>query len=242
MTQIVSMIGLGLALLLVQPAFARDKIPTTVVEARAQLDPWFFRNNGRPPKYKTPPGNVRAEDYHALFGNTVIVVDQGRAPVANWKKGAPHHAIKIIWIGANGRYIWCARGGKQQGGPSEDGTDQPWAATKVKASGGLTPLLDPAFGTKGWGLSPLYDGATGEIIWYTNWKRHWWAWNVGHVQKNLPRMVYTLCPAFPSAAALGTGVNEKQTAITYPELIAQDRGQRILRPDLITPNPVEPIE
>ena len=70
----------------------------------------------------------------------------------------------------------------------------------------------------------------------------WVTWNVGHLQERLPRAVWTLCPDFPSAEELGVGVNEKQTAITYDRLIAQDPGKRILRPDLITLDPTEPIK
>ena len=36
------------------------------------------------------------------------------------------------------------------------------------------------------------------------------------------------------------GVNQLQTAVTYDALLAQDRGRRILRPDLVTPDPSEP--
>ena len=38
------------------------------------------------------------------------------------------------------------------------------------------------------------------------------------------------------------GVNQLQTAVTYDALLAQDRGRRILRPDLVTPNPSEPAK
>lgn len=57
----------------------------------------------------------------------------------------------------------------------------------------------------------------------------------GHLQAGIPAAVYTACPEFASAESLGTFVNNNQTSWNYFELIAQDPGQRILRPDLVTP-------
>ena len=91
----------------------------------------------------------------------------------------------------------------------------------------------------GW-LSPLYDAATGEAIWYGPWRGRWRAWDIGHHQERLPAATWTLCPDFPSAEELGMGVNQLQTAVTYDALLAQDPGRRILRPDLVTPDPIEP--
>ena len=54
--------------------------------------------------------------------------------------------------------------------------------------------------------------------------------------------MYTLCPDFPPAEELGLEINHTQTALTYPELVAQDPGRRVRRPDLITPNPIEAVE
>ena len=57
----------------------------------------------------------------------------------------------------------------------------------------------------------------------------------GHIQKRLPASVYKLCPGFPSASSLGVGINKRQTSTSYRRLVAQDAGQRIKRPDLVTP-------
>ena len=46
--------------------------------------------------------------------------------------------------------------------------------------------------------------------------------------------VYELYPDFPSPEEPGVEVNEAQTADRYDALVAQDPGQRILRPDLVT--------
>ena len=119
-----------------------------------------------------------------------------------------------------------------------------WAAEKRVRAPGLTPIFNPNAErppNRG-GLSPLYDAATGEAIFYTKNDGVWWDWDVGHLQERLPASTWTVCPDFPSSVEIGIDVNARQTATTYPELLAQDRGRRILRPDLVTPNPVEPAE
>ena len=112
----------------------------------------------------------------------------------------------------------------------------------------LFPFLNPATERKGGnggglGNSPLYDGDTGQIVWYTyvGEKKRWITWDPGHLQERLPAAVYTLCPDFPSPEELGVKVNTKQTAVTYDKLLEQDPGRRVLRPDLITLNPVETV-
>ena len=70
----------------------------------------------------------------------------------------------------------------------------------------------------------------------------WYPRETGHLQERLPTAVYTLCPDFPAADTFGLEINEAQTAHTYPELVAQDPGQRVLRPDLITYDPIEAIQ
>ena len=184
------------------------------------------------PEYRHPPGNVRAEDMQALFGNTIMMANLGR-------QYAEKPFLKVIFIGRDGRYLYCTRGRNGEYFFS----DHIWAPVKHKHDGQHWPVLDPNINEgKLRGLSPLYDSATGRTIWYSRGDRDksWTDWNVGHVQARLPRAVYTLCPDFPPASELGVGINEAQTAITFDEVIAQDPGRRILRPDLVTPNPVEP--
>ena len=68
----------ALALSLTLPtsqAVADPSWPASVAEARAQLD-----GGGRLRGYRIPPTNVRAEDYRALFGDTVMVIRETRAP------------------------------------------------------------------------------------------------------------------------------------------------------------------
>ena len=211
-----------------------EKRPQTYAEA-------FISMTGeeakREPEFRHPPGNVRAEDMYELFAGNVLVVDKARG--ANFNTyGAPDHALKVIFLGPDGRYLFCGIGGNAEYFISE----RNWAPSKFKHRKVYLPLLDPAIHAKGPGLSPLYDGATGQIVHYRHRNKTWHTWDVGHLQKRLPRAVWTLCPDFPSAEELGVGVNEKQTAITYDQLIAQDPGKRILRPDLITLDPTEPVK
>ena len=226
------------ALLLAVPASATahsdrgQKLPKTYAEA---VIPMMPEEEQELPKYRHPPGNVRAEDMRELFNNNVLLVDRGRKYS---RIGAPNHALKVIFFGRDGRYAWCSY--------NNDNTystrDDHWAPVKVKHAGTLSHRLDPAINNDNiQGLSPLYDGATGQIVWYRK-RKTWHTWDPGHLQERLPRAVWTLCPDFPSAEELGVGVNEAQTAITYDRLIEQDPGRRVLRPDLITIDPTEVIE
>jgi len=192
----------------------------------------------RQPSYRHPPGNVRAEDMMELFGGKVLVIDFGRKFST---VGATRHALKVIVIGRNGRYNWCAYNNDFE----YSHRNNTWAPVKVKHAGMLLHRLDPNINNdRIQGLSPLYDGATGQIVWYIRGgpKKTWVDWNPGHLQERLPRAVYTLCPDFPTAEELGVEINEAQTAVTYDKLIEQDPGRRVLRPDLITIDPTEVIE
>ena len=212
-----------------------EKRPQSYAEA---VIPWTREEFKRESMFRHPPGNVRAEDMRELFNNRVIVVDRGGKFST---VGATEHALKVIFIGRNGRYLFCG----YDKNFNYFFEDDAWAPIKVKHAGTLQHMLDPAtqipFNPKRPGLSPLYDGTTGQIVWY-RLRKTWHTWNVGHLQERLPRAVWTLCPDFPSAEELGVGVNEAQTAVTYDKLIAQDPGRRILRPDLITPDPTEVLE
>ena len=210
-----------------------DILPQTVAEAKA----FIARTRGKK-GIVDAPGNIRAEDYAALFGDTVFVINDGR-PETGYS--IPLNLIGVIFIGADGRYLWCKF--KKKHGESRT-NDRRWAPERRVLGPGLTPIFDPSpHDTRPInGLSPLYDGATGEAIFYTPNDGVWWDWDVGHLQERLPASTWTVCPDFPSAEEIGVGVNARQTATTYPELVAQDPGRRILRPDLVTHNPVEPVE
>ena len=213
---------------LAPPAFAQNG-PASVAEAKAQL-----ATAKRRPSWRHPPGNVRAEDYHALFGNTVMVVNLfGTWGQQRQKTGAFAGSLMLVFIGRDGRYVWCSL---RTDGQYET-SDVRWSARKHTQRGYVYPAL--ANGPGAVLLSPFYDAASGEMIWYGPWRGRWWDWNIGHLQARLPASTWDICPDFPSAKELGVGINPKQTALTYDGILAQDPGRRILRPDLVTPNPLE---
>ena len=227
----------ALALVACTPDQADDTVPMTYAEAATQLDVLSPRTRSNWPAYRSPPGNVRAEDFQALFGDTVMISRMFDPDNANFDE------LKIIFIGADGRYVWCSVYAN-----GRFWRNDPWRAEIYSTRAGFAPLLNPntEVGVLP-GLSPLYDGATGEIVWYTfhmdrwwDWFHmdRWWDWNRGHLQARLPAVTWDLCPGFPSAAELGVEVNAAQTATTYDALLAQDPGTRILRPDLVTPNAI----
>lgn len=104
-----------------------------------------------------------------------------------------------------------------------------WPATRYNRTDGTTGVQ-----------SYQYNGETGQLTGFTYQSPFWWEGRVGHLQYDLPAMVYTVCPDFPSAASLGVEVNAAQTALTYDALVAQNPGRRVLRPDLVTPVTIRP--
>ena len=90
-----------------------------------------------------------------------------------------------------------------------------------------------------------YNGKTGtltELSFKRKYGHKWWEQLVGHLQEGIPASVYDVCPDFPSAKSLGTFVNTKQTATAYLEILAQDPGKRVLRPDLVTKKTIKPYD
>ena len=102
------------------------------------------------------------------------------------------------------------------------------------------PLLGTSgtSGATGWkGYANIqYNGTTGQMAYPIHDGRQWWDYIKGHLQDGIPAATYDVCPDFPSAESLGTFVNTRQTSWNYFELVQQDPGQRIIRPDLVTIN------
>ena len=185
-----------------------------------------------------PPGNVAADHYQDLFGGTVFV---GFAGGVDDFPDHPDDTIEVFHAGRDGRFAICffgppgrhyAKGEWRWKMDREPFSDQDRRA----------PLMvnGPDIGDgNGAVIMPVYNSQTGGMDWYRPVLEYWFGHAHGHLQKRLPRAVWNACPQFPSAGSLGVGVNEKQTAITYFDLVKQDRGERILRPDLVTKNPLE---
>ena len=190
----------------------------------------------KPHSYRKPPSNVAADHYHALFGGTVHV------GFAGGRDAFPQHpddTIEVSYIGSDGRFADCHFG---KPGTHYAHGNWRWKMRRYQ----IGDRREAAFangrnidGDNGGVLFPVYNGRTGGLKWYSGYRKRWVDVRHGHLQKRLPRAVWTACPTFPSAKSLGIGINEKQTAITYFDLVKQDRGQRILRPDLVTKNPIE---
>ena len=212
-----------------------EKRPQTFEEA---FIPWTKEEFAQGHAFRHPPGNIYVDNMYELFAGKVLVVDRGGK--TSTVPGVVNHAVKVIFFGKDHRYIWCSYGSTSDYYHRVNN----WAPVRWKHGEFLIPLLNTATETKSIGISPLYDGNTGQIVWYAypRKKKKWFTWNPGHLQERLPAVVYTLCPDFPSAEELGVNINRKQTATTYDKMLEQDRGQRVLRPDLITLNPVEIIE
>lgn len=79
-----------------------------------------------------------------------------------------------------------------------------------------------------------YNGLTGQIAHVGYENNRFRDIRKGHLQNGIPAAVYTACPTYPSAESLGTFVNHNQTAWNYFELLEQDAGDRVIRPDLVT--------
>ena len=105
---------------------AQGKLPRSVAEQRAKAE-----TNGHWPSFRLPPGNVRAEDYRALLGDTVMVSGVFGAT------GIAHYALKVDFIGNDGRYLWCI--------PLREGRyflgDQTWWSVKTKQRSRLWPIF-----------------------------------------------------------------------------------------------------
>lgn len=220
-----------------KPAGARDGLltPKTVAEAKEQLE--AYRGSAPfPPNYLQQPGNVRVDGLRELLAGSVLVSEKTLfAPSRKDKR------LQIVFTGADGRvascqyerirhgmavYRWSWRPGKLR---SRDGMLRPVVHWNSRSYGG----------NRGGPLSVLHDGATGEtFMHFSVGPRHWrWLqWFGGHLQERLPAVTWTLCPDFPSAEKLGVEINLAQTALVYEELVAQDPGRRIRRPDLLTAN------
>ncbi len=192
----------------------------------------------KPHSYRlsNPPGNVAADHYQALLGGAVFVgFAGGKFSFPDY----PEDTIEVFYKSHDGRFALCYFG--RPGKHYAEGSNR-WKVRRYQIGDRRTPVLangPDISNNNGRIVMPAYNGRTGGMAWYGPHRKRWVDIGHGHLQKRLPRAVWTACPKFPSARALGVGVNEKQTAITYFDLVKQDRGQRIMRPDLVTKNPVE---
>ena len=209
------------ALLLSACASAQDmERPATPAEWRAKEESWSPNR----PRWRDPPASVTAAGARELFADAVFVSDMGN----------PGDPLAVRFFGRDGRFVSCLRG---KAADAHKLTDWRWRPVVLATRTGAAPVLHmfDAAGREGH-RSVIYDGTTGETMTFKRYRGFWWDWNEGHLQTRLPAAVWTACPGFPAAAELGVEVNRAQTALRYPELLAQDPGRRILRPDLVDPD------
>ena len=186
-------------------------------------------------RHKQIYSNVTVEDMDQLFRGVAFVSFQD---AMNKKGHKNQHALSVRWLSKNGVSYFCnLKKDNEQvytvyQGPYE------FSFYNAKRHSEKYPLYKYGTSPKK-GFRTVRYKASGETSFYILHKGYWWPDSVGHLQERLPAAVWTACPDFPSAASLGADVNQKQTSTNYMELLKQDRGQRIQRPDLITENTVE---
>lgn len=169
--------------------------------------------------------NVAAEHVRPLLANT--------AWVTHWwddrYKGTEITNVRIVWYAADGREHVCltdATGDTMGWGVgSYSGYIKDLKFHKVRY-----PLKKAHVKGNNWFQLLRYNGQTGELTTYLAKNQRWWESDVGHLQARIPAVTWDICPNFPSAESLGAQVNHKQTSRNYLQLLEQDPGQRILRP------------
>ncbi len=185
--------------------------------------------------------NLTKEDMAELLNGSTFVSRQGV------DKGSKTDTIQIIHFATTGKLYHCDI--------RVDGYH--WTAnwTTVNENSSRVKVMRP-FGYRygdgekhtphgGFFSTYRYDAETGalaDLKYYKNHGRKFWEYLVGHLQKGIPVVLYESCPDFPTGKTLGTFINKKQTSKLYHELIKQDPGQRILRPDLITKDTARPYD
>ncbi len=183
--------------------------------------------------------NVSQPDLVALLsGNTFVGYEESDGV------GGGYGAISIAYYSATGSQEGCILS-YRTGQPRDDAYGaKEWASITAEYSlfNAMHPLLRITEFAGHFTYSNVqYNGQTGQIAMIGAFDRNWRDIRKGHLQAGIPAAVYTACPEFPSAASLGTFVNPNQTSWNYFELVQQDQGQRIRRPDLVTPFTAVPM-
>ena len=173
--------------------------------------------------------NVKAEHVQPLLTGTAYIshIDY-EGPGKTSSSGGE---VAIYWHSANGLRTTCI------GTPSKGnayGIGQ-WKFQGIQRNSKYLkaqhPLIQFARNGKTTGHELIrYDASTGALTTYWYQKLRWWEMDKGHLQTELPAVTWDLCPDFPSAKSLGARVNKKQTAKFYLDLVRQDPGKRVRKP------------
>ena len=177
--------------------------------------------------------NIAANHVKPLLRNT--------ARVTHWENGEgwlPDGGyVRIVWYGADGKESRCLQDSEKGGSDGGWGTSTYSGVTiELKSRAVRYPLKKGVFEDGDDYQLLRYNGETGDLTTFLGGKGRWWEGDVGHLQARLPAVTWEICPNFPSAKSLGTKVNKKQTSRFYFELLRQDAGKRILRPQYVNEN------
>ncbi len=197
---------------------------------RAVYDHWDIQ--GQFKSADTVLQNVTQPDLvELLTGHTFVAYEESGGI------GKAYGAITVLYYGANGVEEGCVLSFKT--GRPKEGAYAPfeWVSGmyEIPEYQVYYPLLQKTEPDGYVGYANMqYKAETGQLAVIGVFGRYWGDVRKGHLQAGIPAAVYAVCPEFPSAESLGTFVNEKQTSWNYFELVEQDPGQRIHRPDLVT--------
>lgn len=179
-------------------------------------------------------GNVTAKDMYTLFAGKVLL---------GAEVGADRHkddvaTLRVSFYAADGTSYNC---NAWDGFIDRKTGTTTWRPVVIDNKVGREryPLVEGE-GDDGIGYGLFrYFAESGVFENHQSIRGRWKHIETGHIQSDIPAAVYTMCPDFPSAESLGTTVNTKQTSTNYRAMVAQDSGQRVLRPDLVTEVTVE---
>ncbi|WP_298937231.1 hypothetical protein [uncultured Ruegeria sp.] len=172
--------------------------------------------------------NVAADHVQPLLANT--------ARVSTWWTGKNKESGGYLSV------VWYASDGTAHGCSVSASTGKPipaWNATYTgrtvdrKRRDVRHPLFERVRDGERIYKLLRYNGATGEMATFRIERNRWQETHFGHLQARIPAVTWEICPDFPSAESLGAEVNTRQTSRYYNELLKQDSGARILRPQFV---------
>jgi|GEM_PF-292655 len=174
--------------------------------------------------------NVKAEHVQPLLGGTAYVVHMDYDGIG--REDTTGGEVEIFWHTKDGKRITCG-GTPSMGYPYEQGEYKYDGVNHTsKYLRTQFPIVEVQGKDGKIGQAHIsYDASTGGITTYWYQKLRLWEMRTGHLQTELPAVTWELCPDFPSAKSLGARVNKKQTAKYYLDLIKQDPGTRVMKPE-----------
>ena len=176
-------------------------------------------------------GNVEAADMYTLLAGSVFVRQLEDAD----RHSSEVMTLQVTFFKKDGTTATCAASDGYVDGVTGSAKWKP-VTVENERDRERYPLMEvTAIDGTGYGLH-RYDAKNGSYEHFASIRGKWRHISTGHIQSDIPAAVYTMCPDFPSAESLGTRVNTKQTSTNYRAMVAQDPGERVLRPDLVSDN------